>query len=172
MLCWSASFYPQPIHNWQRRSVAGCAVDFPTVNVLGFVCYAVYTWSFLFSPLIRKQYAVRHPAAEESTVRFNDFAFALHAVVLSAITYSQFWPQIWGFTVLRFQTISKPILGLFWGCCLSIMIVMFLVIGQSPDGGYDPFSWAWIDVVSLIHFACSMWRVPVKKSCIRPDCDM
>ncbi|KAE8146200.1 PQ loop repeat-domain-containing protein [Aspergillus avenaceus] len=146
-LCWSASFYPQPISNFQRRSTAGLAIDFPTVNVLGFACYAAYNISFLYSPVVRRQYAARHPLSEDPTVRFNDLAFAVHAVILSTLTYSQFWPKIWGFKVSRFQKASKPILGLFWGSITAVTILIFVVLGKSPDGGYDPSTWAWIDVI-------------------------
>jgi cystinosin len=34
-ICWSLSFYPQPIHNFKRKSTAGTTVDFPFINVLG-----------------------------------------------------------------------------------------------------------------------------------------
>ena len=34
-LCWSASFYPQPLLNWYRRSTSGTTVDFPLINSLG-----------------------------------------------------------------------------------------------------------------------------------------
>jgi cystinosin len=34
-LCWSASFYPQPLLNWGRASTSGTTVDFPFLNVLG-----------------------------------------------------------------------------------------------------------------------------------------
>lgn len=98
--------------------------------------------------MIRHQYAARHPHAEDPTVRFNDFAFALHAVVLSFITYTQFWPFIWGFKVSRHQKVSKPVAGLFWGSIVGVTIVIFIVLGQSPNNGFDPYSWAWIDVVS------------------------
>ncbi|KAJ5106174.1 hypothetical protein N7456_002849 [Penicillium angulare] len=145
--CWSASFYPQPISNVKRGSTAGLSIDFPTINTLGFLCYTIYTASFLYSPVIRSQYAARHPLSEEPTVRFNDLAFAVHAVILSLITYSQFWPMIWGLQVSRFQRISKPIAGLFWGSILAPLIVIWVVLSQSPDGGYDPSTWAWIDVI-------------------------
>jgi cystinosin len=81
-------------------------------------------------------------------VRFNDFAFALHAVVLSFLVYTQFWPSIWGFKVSRFQRVSRPILGLFWGSFVAVAVVIFIVLAKSPDNGYEPSSWAWIDVVS------------------------
>lgn len=148
MACWSVSFYPQPISNVKRGSTSGLSIDFPTINTLGFLCYTIYTASFLYSPVIRSQYAARHPLSEEPTVRFNDLAFAVHAVILSLITYSQFWPRIWGLQVSRFQRISKPMAGLFWGSILAPLIVIWIVLSQSPDGGYDPSAWAWIDVVS------------------------
>lgn len=82
-------------------------------------------------------------------MRFNDLAFAAHAVILSSIVYSQFWPMIWGFRVPPYQTISKPIAVLFWGSIVAVAIVTCIILVQSPDRGYDPSSWAWIDVVSL-----------------------
>ena len=33
--CWSASFYPQPLLNWRRKSTSGTTVDFPLINCLG-----------------------------------------------------------------------------------------------------------------------------------------
>lgn len=148
MLCWSGSFYPQPLTNIKRKSTVGLSIDLSTINPLGFVCYAIYTSAFLYSPVIRAQYAARHPAAEEPTVRFNDFAFAAHAVVLTVIMYTQFWPFIWGLHVSRFQRISWLMAGLFWGSVSAPLMVMWIVLARSPDGGYDPSSWAWIDVVS------------------------
>ncbi|BDD54511.1 hypothetical protein MAP00_000123 [Monascus purpureus] len=86
------------------------------------------------------------------SVRFNDFAFALHAVILSSIVYSQFWPRIWGFRVSRFQTVSRPILGLFWGSLAAVAVVVGIVLVKSPDGGYDPSTWAWIDVLYALSY--------------------
>src|SRR6266498_4764105 len=120
-LCWSASFYPQPILNWKRRSTHGLAIDFPANNVLGFVCYTISTTTFLYSPLIRKQYAARNPISPEPTVQFNDVAFSFHAVILCILTYSQFWSSLWGFQVERWQKVSKPVAGIFWGSILAVL---------------------------------------------------
>lgn len=149
-LCWSASFYPQPIANFRRRSTTGLAIDFHTVNILGFACYAIYTIVFLYSPVIRAQYAARHPLSEEPTVRGNDLAFAVHAVVLSIIGYSQFWPRIWGFAVSRHQKASKPIKVIWWGSVVAVGVVIGVVFGKSPNRGNDPRTWAWIDVVCFV----------------------
>jgi cystinosin len=146
-LCWSASFYPQPILNWQRKSTHGLAIDFPTVNVLGFVCYTISTLSLLYSPLIRRQYAERRVASSEPTVRLNDVAFAVHAVIMSALYYSQFWSSIWGFQVGRRQRLSRPIAGIFWGNVVAVLLIILLVLLGGKDGGRDATVWAWIDVV-------------------------
>jgi cystinosin len=78
-LCWGISFYPQLIHNYRRKSVTGLAVDYFTINVFGFACYTVSCLLFLFSPVVREEYARRHPNAPEPTVRGNDLAFAVGA---------------------------------------------------------------------------------------------
>jgi uncharacterized protein with PQ loop repeat len=75
--CWSVSFYPQILLNTRRRSVTGLSLDFCTINVLGFLCYTVSSILFLFSPIVRNEYARRHPDAPEPTVRWNDLAFAV-----------------------------------------------------------------------------------------------
>ncbi|KAF3484143.1 cystinosin [Arthroderma uncinatum] len=149
MLCWSGSFYPQPIKNWRRRSTSGLAIAFPTANVLGFICYAVYTFTFLYSPIIRDQYAARHPAAPEPSVRANDVAFAVHAVILSVTTYTQFFPMIWGFKVSAYQNIGPVVGGIIWGCVLSIFGVFLLAWSK---GGNDASDWAWIDVIYTMSY--------------------
>jgi cystinosin len=149
-LCWSASFYPQPYMNWRRKSTHGLAIDYPTANVLGFVAYTISTAAFLFSPTIRSQYAYRHPASPEPTVRFNDFMFAAHGAVLCILTYSQFWPQIWGFQVGAKQRTSPFVRGVFWGSIVGVITTAVVVRLKGIERGNDPQGWAWIEVVSKI----------------------
>ena len=118
-------------------------------NVLGFAAYTISTAAFFFSPSIKSQYAYRHPASPETTVRFNDFVFAFHGAVLCIITYSQFWPQIWGFSVGALQKASRFVLGVFWGSILGVLIVVFIISSRGQDGGWDPSGWAWIDMVRI-----------------------
>jgi cystinosin len=145
----SGSFYPQPISNWKRKSTLGLAIDFPTLNVLGFISYTISTAAFLYSPAIQEQYAVRHPESPETTVRFNDFLFAAHGAVACIIVYSQFFPRIWGFKVGTRQRASRVVLGIFWGCLLGILVVGLLVKTKGKKGGYDAEGWAWVDVVRI-----------------------
>ncbi|KAF2476579.1 uncharacterized protein BDR25DRAFT_252692 [Lindgomyces ingoldianus] len=152
VLCWSLSFYPQPILNWRRKSTQGLAIDFPTCNVLGFVAYSISTGAFLYSPAIRSQYAYRHSASPEPTVRFNDFLFAAHGAVLCIIIYSQFYTWIWGFNVGARQKASRVVLGIFWGSILGILVVIFIVRTRGKNAGYDPSSWAWLDVIYALGY--------------------
>ena len=158
MLCWSASFYPQPVLNWQRKSTHGLSMDYPTINVLGFVCYAASTSALLYSPLIRQQYTERHKASSEPTVRVNDLAFALHAIIMSTLIYSQFWSSIWGFSVSRLQRLSGPVAGVFWGSISSVLLIVLLVLAKGKERGTDARGWAWIDVVRFEGGGCSpLW---------------
>ncbi|KAF2084331.1 L-cystine transporter-like protein [Saccharata proteae CBS 121410] len=149
-VCWSLSFYPQPLLNQKRKSIVGWNVDFPFLNVLGFAAYTVNTAVMLWSPAIREQYAYRYPASPEPSTRWNDFAFAAHALVLCVVTYSQVWPRIWGFEKGEDQKVTKPGWWIFGICLAAVAASVVAVLTLSPDGGYDPSGWAWIDVVSFL----------------------
>ncbi|RKP23411.1 PQ loop repeat-domain-containing protein [Syncephalis pseudoplumigaleata] len=87
-LAWSASFYPQIILNWRRKSVQGLSQDFVYLNTLGFLSYAVYNAALYFDPVVREQYRRRHHG-EDSLVQLNDVVFGLHALVFIFITLAQ-----------------------------------------------------------------------------------
>jgi cystinosin len=147
-ICWSASFYPQPILNFQRGSTSGTTIDFPAINVLGFVAYFISNAAFLYSPQIRHEYALRNKGLTP-TVQVNDLAFAAHAIVLSTLTLSQFVPAIWGFDKRGKRGagthVSRSILGILVGSPFGVGIVALIVaLKHDPD---PVTGWAWIDVV-------------------------
>ncbi|KAI1814540.1 cystinosin [Poronia punctata] len=150
-ICWSLSFYPQVIHNFKRKSTAGTTVDFPLINVLGFAAYFVYTCAFYWSPLIRHQYALRHNNLTP-TVAFNDIAFALHAFIVTTVLNTQYFlPSIWGLERSPGRKPSRFITGVFTGCVVGILLIVFLVASQPPDA--DPrTSWAWLDAIYVISY--------------------
>ena len=105
-----------------------------------------------FSPLIRDQYAARNPASPLPTVRANDVAFAGHALILSFILLSTFSTWIWGFEQERVENgwrVWKGIVGVMLVCVVGVAWMVGLVLVKGRDGGRDPNSFAWIDVVSL-----------------------
>jgi cystinosin len=112
--------------------------------VLGFACYTTSTASFLYSPVIRRQYAGRHPLSPEPTVRFNDLVFGAHAVVLVVLTYTQFYSSLWGFEVSKLQKASRPVLGIVIGSCLAVALTAALVLL------YD--TWEAIDILYVLGY--------------------
>lgn len=135
--------------NIRRRTTQGLTVDFSLLNVLGFACYTVFTATFLFSTSIRQQYAARHPHAPEPTVRGNDFAFAVHALVLCVMTYSQFWHRLWGFEAIPGKRASRAAVGIFWGSLLGVAVTaMIAFTASAPEERLPP--WGTLDIVSSL----------------------
>ncbi|KAL8666709.1 MAG: hypothetical protein Q9202_001247 [Teloschistes flavicans] len=151
---WSFSFYPQPLLNIRRRSTTGTTPAFPFINTLGFISYFAYTYCMFFSPLIRKQYAIRNPSAPEPTVRINDVVFTTHAVLLSTLTWSMYSKRLWGFTQTS-QPVGKYIWAFATGCILGVLLITFIV-SSSPNHGsitaQNPGAWAWIDLIYGLSF--------------------
>ncbi|KAK4142166.1 uncharacterized protein C8A04DRAFT_13471 [Dichotomopilus funicola] len=151
---WSISFYPQPLLNFRRKSASGTTVDFPLVNCLGFAAYFASNCAFFYSPLIRAQYAARYKGLTP-TVQFNDIAFATHGLVLSAITASQyFYARAWGFGPNVGNRPSRFILGIFFGCLLGVVAVLFVVLGSPERDSTDEAvsSWVWLDAIYAVSY--------------------
>jgi cystinosin len=119
---------------------------------VGFVAYTTSTACFLYSPTIRQQYAARHPASPEPTVRFNDLAFGAHAVILVVLTYSQFYSRLWGFEVSHLQRASRPVIGIVVGSVLAVITTFLFVFIKSGPHDQDPLDWAWIDVIYTVGY--------------------
>ncbi|KAJ1329350.1 cystinosin [Microdochium nivale] len=149
--CWSASFYPQPILNYRRKSTAGSVIDFPFINTLGFLAYFISNSAFYWSPVIRHQYALRNKGLTP-TVALNDIAFAIHATIISFILVTQYIvPSWWGFERAPGARPSRLMLGIFFGSFVGVAIMISVVAGVPPDA--DPAtSWAWLDVIYTISY--------------------
>ncbi|KAK8924633.1 hypothetical protein H634G_06831 [Metarhizium anisopliae BRIP 53293] len=151
--CWSASFYPQLILNLRRKSTSGTTVDFPFINVLGFVAYFVSNVAFYYSPVIRSQYAARHNDLTP-TVQFNDITFALHASVISAITLSQYLLRtLWGFTPSTGTRPSRFIVGVALGCLFGVVATYLIVASEAAKGPIDPATdWCELDIIYAVGY--------------------
>jgi len=97
-LAWSLSFYPQIYLNYQRKTTQGLSVDFCCLNVLGYVCYTIYTTNFYFNENVIDAYKDKMSSLSddtttqrkgEITVTGNDVAFAIHAIIMASVTLSQ-----------------------------------------------------------------------------------
>ncbi|KAI0194604.1 PQ loop repeat-domain-containing protein [Astrocystis sublimbata] len=150
-ICWSASFYPQAILNYRRKTTGGTTVDFPFLNVLGFACYLIYTSAFYWSPVIRYQYALRN-RGHTPTVAFNDVAFAFHAFILTLVLNTQYFlPSLWNFELNPRQKPTRFIAGVFAGCIGAVLTIIYVVAAQSPDADART-SWAWLDVIYITSY--------------------
>ncbi|CED82782.1 Cystine transporter Cystinosin [Phaffia rhodozyma] len=120
---WSASFYPQVILNYQRKSVAGFSPDFYIGNPVGHLSLAIFNTVLFFSQKARGQYAERHHGSIP-TVEPSDVAFALHASTLAVFTLAQalYYPAPASQKLSIVNRITLPIIGV-------AMLVLAIVVG-------------------------------------------
>lgn len=87
-MCWSVSFWPQILLNYQRKSTAGLSFEFQLLNFMGFACYSAFNCALFWSLDVQEEYKRRN-GGHPSAVRFNDVLFSLHALVATIITLVQ-----------------------------------------------------------------------------------
>jgi cystinosin len=87
--CWTISFYPQILLNWTRKKVDGLSLDFQVLNMVGFAAYSAMNTLLFFNTPMRRGYIERHK--EPPGVHVNDLAFALHALILTIVSFGQSW---------------------------------------------------------------------------------
>ena len=51
-VAWSASFFPQAIENYHRKSVAGFSIEFALLNPSGFFFYTLYNTAGSIDPML------------------------------------------------------------------------------------------------------------------------
>lgn len=130
-----------------RRSTTGLSVDFPLANLIGLSSYTIYTSAFLFSPVVRAEYAKRQ-AGSTPSVRMNDLWYGIHGTLLIVLVYSQFSRRLWGFHVESSQRPSLLMLVICTSSIIAVLIVMVLATINERRIDKDAWGWAWIDVVS------------------------
>ncbi|KAG6109288.1 hypothetical protein E4U31_006988 [Claviceps sp. LM219 group G6] len=94
----------------------------------GFLAYFLSSLALYASPLIRAQYASRHENLTP-TVQSNDIAFALHALLASALTVSQYLCRSWW--GIRYSVGAKPsrfIMGVAGGSFVGVAVVWLLTV--------------------------------------------
>ncbi|KAI0975669.1 putative cystinosin [Xylaria arbuscula] len=146
-ILWTASFYPQFVLNIQRKTTQGFSPDFTLLNVLGMSSYAIHNCVLAFSPLVRDQYAQRHPSSPGPLVQLNDVAYAVHGALITSVIYTQFYPQLWGFKQVEGQK-TRPGVGsllIFWGCIVLVACGSLVVLF-----GSNSQTWEWLDVIYLL----------------------
>ncbi|KAI4482301.1 hypothetical protein M0804_008852 [Polistes exclamans] len=87
-LAWSVSFYPQIYSNYKRQSVVGLNFDYLSLNLVGFIMYALFNCGLFWITEIELEYFNRYPKGL-NPVQVNDIFFSLHAVFATVITIVQ-----------------------------------------------------------------------------------
>lgn len=133
-VCWSVSFYPQIITNYQRKSIDGFSTDTAALAVLNCICYVLYTTFFFWDETIRAEYKHQHGQDSEITVMSNDVAFSLNSLFLSSVIFG----QVIYYGGLVSQPLSKPCIlillttvlcSVIYGMCVLLHVPGFLWIG-------------------------------------------
>ncbi|KAI8843859.1 PQ loop repeat-domain-containing protein [Chytriomyces cf. hyalinus JEL632] len=99
---WSVSFYPQLLVNHRHRHtrLEGLSVDFLVLNLVGFICYSVYTctlfWSIEAQDQFHKRFGSQAPLPSDA-----DVAFAIHALTITTVTLVQSASILAGNSVAR-----------------------------------------------------------------------
>lgn len=70
-------------------------------------------------------------------------------MILVTLTYSQFFPWIWGFKASSHQRASRPVQGIVLGSLLAVAATFIVVVSGSGWQQQDARDWAWIDVVRI-----------------------
>ncbi|KAL7437222.1 hypothetical protein ACHAXH_005506 [Discostella pseudostelligera] len=83
-LSWTCSFYPQIITNWYSPTEAnhGVSLDFCVWNIVGFMCYAIYTTCFRFSDVVRMEYAHRFGRDDDGGGHHFDFGNSTNSTLI------------------------------------------------------------------------------------------
>ncbi|KAK0562624.1 hypothetical protein OC861_005229 [Tilletia horrida] len=145
-VAWSASFYPQAILNFRRKSVSGLSFDFATLNTFGFLCYTVFNIAFYSSPLIREQYRARH-GGQDNVVQLNDVAFAVHALILMLVVMVQI-AQYQRDTNQRISRWTLALLSVFTLVAIVTGLLCVITGGNHASGKWTPVEW--IDFVQIL----------------------
>lgn len=123
-------------------------------TITGFFAYTVSNIAFVYSPLIRAQYAARYKGLTP-TVQFNDITFAFHGLLLCFVTVSQYlFPRAWGFAPSLGSRPSRFILGTLFGCVAGALIII-LRVWASPvrnETAAAVTGWVWLDAIYAVSY--------------------
>lgn len=134
--CWSLSFYPQMLINYQRKSVVGLSLDFQALNLLGYCCYSIYTACLIYNKPIEEDY--RDAFGSSSLVTTQDCFFALHGAFITSLTVLQCAIYDRGGQSVSTTTVAGIGVTIV-GTALYSLLILFMGAGagDSDDDGDD-----------------------------------
>jgi cystinosin len=130
------------ISNLYRRSVEGLSIEFQMLNLLGFACYSAYNLALFCIPSVQAQY--RHAYSSRIPVGLEDVAFAVHAMLITALTLTQC--VLFERGGQRFFT---PI-GSTASAVGAAALLSFAIVGAAEHSGAGQLGGAWLTWLNLL----------------------
>lgn len=122
-LAWSISNWPQILLNYHNKSTDGLSVDYVFVNLVGFVCYAIFNSSFYWSKALMEAYEKDHDGTK-NYIKSEDVFLALQAAVLVGVVAMQiFFYDVSGVFVRMNRYFKAFIIGLIVFILFYLMLV-------------------------------------------------
>ena len=123
-ICWTATFYPQPILNYRRKRTSGLSIEFILYQLTGFLCYSIYS---IVTYVLQSDNSSQVDVSV--AVRPNDIAFAVHALLLTLVVVVQFrWYTSTGLPVV--SAVHRYILFAMW--VILLFSVVLALTGSIP----------------------------------------
>mmetsp|Transcript_20473 Transcript_20473/g.26536 ORF Transcript_20473/g.26536 Transcript_20473/m.26536 type:complete len:351 (+) Transcript_20473:1479-2531(+) len=148
--CWSISFIPQVVLNYERKSVVGMSFEYQLLNLIGFSSYAVYCCCLQFDTSVRKRYKEAFHSA--TLVTIQDVAFALWATVGTAATLSQIFIYERGTQRFGRFVLTAVLIVLIFTFIFGILVLQYAPSGSQVHGipliSFLAFLY-WLSIVKL-----------------------
>ena len=117
---WAISFLPQLYLNFTRKCVIGQSFDYVFMNVLGFLSYSIYTFSFYAVSEVQDEYKSRY--GNSNNVELNDVVFAVYSFV--CCVYNSY--QIYSFDRGTQQVSKITVAGIV--ASVSVMLIWSVIV--------------------------------------------
>ena len=134
-VAWTASFWPQVLLNWRRKSVTGLSVDYLFLNLTKHCMYLIYNAALFCSPAVQAQYRAKYHG-EQQPVTLPDLAFSVHSVSILCVQIAQYF--IYGADGQKVSRLSVAFVIIGW----SFMVLMALGHGVPTGDWLTVVTWA------------------------------
>lgn len=84
---WSATFYPQILLIFRRKTSAGISSDFMLINVVGFISYVIFTFASYTNSAVRESY--KEHTGYPPQVDTWDVLFAGHGAIMCSVIIAE-----------------------------------------------------------------------------------
>lgn len=140
------------MENYLRKTTIGLSFDFEVLNAIGFCCFSIYAYMFLYSTELRQEYQDRNGGSPPDKVDLQDLLFGTHAALLTVLTILQ----------ILYYDGRKQRMSM--GCTLicsgmvGSMVIYAIVVASDHDHEYGRSWLDWVYYLSYIKIAISIMK--------------